>query len=389
MATRSCGTQPTYHFIEALRALAALWVLIGHCLIWGGWARGTLLTVPGLAVDLFMMISGFLMAALAGREPLHHAHNRLRFYLRRLFRLAPVYYLALAVAWITQHWVKAGYQALQDANPGAWLGLDIIDSPNLTFDLASAVAHVTFVFGLSPFYASSTMLPDWSLGLEMQFYLLFPAMFLLMHRIGFALAAALLVAAALVIAAWTQGAFLRAPSFLPLKLMHFLAGMLIWRAVHAREALLGLLAIALPALDFSYSRSFPVALPLMAAGVLALALMDREGTTPPALARVLGSRWVRFGSDTSYSVYLVHGFLIAATGLLVHPWAAHERVLTMLALVVPASYALGYVVHRLVELPGIALGRRVIDRLVPRRAEGLAAHPVQPQAQRAEQQADG
>jgi peptidoglycan/LPS O-acetylase OafA/YrhL len=379
-----------YHFIDSLRAVAALWVLIGHCLIWGGWGGGTLLSVPKLAVDLFMMISGFLMAANAAREPLHHADNRLRFWLRRFFRLAPVYYLALALVFVSHDWYRTGYTLLQDANPRAWLGLHLDDLPQVnSFNLANAVAHVTFVFGMSPYWASSTMLPDWSLGLEMQFYLAFPALLLLLERVGFLRGAIVLAVAAALVSGWVQLNYpFREPSLLPLKLMHFLAGMLMWHALAKGAVLSGLLAVLLAASDNIYGARTMV-LPIMAACMLALGIMERFGTTPPALARVIRSRAVKLGSDTSYSVYLLHGFLIAGAGHLLHTWGAGSRTLTMLAAVGVGSYLLGYAVHRWVELPGIALGRRVIDRLVPRRAEGRVAHPVQPQAQRAEHQADG
>jgi peptidoglycan/LPS O-acetylase OafA/YrhL len=388
-AAQHAGHQQ-HDFITALRAIAALWVLVGHCLIWGGWGSGTLLSVPKLAVDLFMMISGFLMAANAAREPLHHPDNRLRFWLRRFFRLAPVYYLALAAVFMSHDWYRTGYTLLQDANPGAWLGLHLDDNPHFnSFTLANAVAHVTFVFGMSPYWASSTMLPDWSLGLEMQFYLAFPAILLLLERVGFLRGAIVLTVAAAVISGWVQQHYaFREPSLLPLKLMHFLVGILVWHALAKGAALSGLLAVVLAATDSVYGAR-NVVLPVMVAGMLALGAMERAGTTPPALARVIRSRAVRLASDTSYAVYLLHGFLIAGAGHLLHTWGAGSRTLTMLAAVGVGSYILGYAVHRWVELPGIALGRRVIDRLVPRRTEGLVAHPVQRQAQRAERQADG
>jgi peptidoglycan/LPS O-acetylase OafA/YrhL len=356
----------TFHFISAFRAIAALWVLIGHCLIWGGWGGGTLLSVPKLAVDLFMMISGFLMVANAAREPLSDPSNRLRFWLRRFFRLAPVYYLALALVWVTQDWYRLGYVNLQEANPGAWLGLHLDDLPQVnSFTLANAIAHVTFVFGMSPYWASSTMLPDWSLGLEMQFYLAFPAIFLLLERVGFIRGAIVLTVVAALISSWVQLHYpFREPSLLPLKLMHFLAGMLVWHALVKGAALSGLLAVLLAASDNVYGAR-TVVLPIMAASMLALGIMERFGTTPAALARVIRSRAVRFASDTSYAVYLFHGFFIAGVGLaLPHlGLSAPARTLLLLALVPAASYAIGHLVFRWVELPGIEAGKRVIERV--------------------------
>ena len=55
-------------FLDGLRALAAFSVLTCHCMIWSGWPGSGIPLLPGpgmlakMAVDLFMIISGFLMA---------------------------------------------------------------------------------------------------------------------------------------------------------------------------------------------------------------------------------------------------------------------------------------------------------------------------------------
>ena len=51
-----------YVFINLFRSIAACWVLAAHCMIWGGW-YGLPLPYAKMAVDLFMMISGYLMAS--------------------------------------------------------------------------------------------------------------------------------------------------------------------------------------------------------------------------------------------------------------------------------------------------------------------------------------
>src|SRR5262249_6832637 len=84
-------------FINLFRSIAAFWVLAAHCMIWGGW-YGLPLPSAKIAVDLFMMISGFLMASNAlargSIEPLGSLRSWLRFWLRRFFRLAPAYYVS-------------------------------------------------------------------------------------------------------------------------------------------------------------------------------------------------------------------------------------------------------------------------------------------------------
>src|SRR5687768_12405012 len=89
--------------LDGMRGLAALWVVIGHVLILCQWGVPIVAT-PEYAVDLFMMISGFLMfyqmSLRAEREPLNKSSSWFRFWIRRFFRIAPVYYVVLAIAFL-------------------------------------------------------------------------------------------------------------------------------------------------------------------------------------------------------------------------------------------------------------------------------------------------
>lgn len=355
-------------FINAFRAFAALWVLVAHCLIWGGWSPFAV-PPPKIAVDLFMLLSGFLMAHNAvGREalePLSTPKGRMCFWLRRFFRLAPAYYLALALAIVLGDTYLDGYRALRDASPGLRVairpGLLAVDSSP-----ESLLLHVSFLFGLHPVLASSTTLPDWSLTLEMQFYLAFPLIWLACRRFGPITAALVLSGMALVlsVAVSTLVEF-REPSLLVFKLRYFMAGMLIFHAVRARGARLAALsvvAVALCAYEPTYGRQ-AVILPALAVLMLAAGVAEQRRALPLAVSAVLGSRAVRVASDISYGVYLFHGFWLAGAGmLLVGVPLGPTRLLALLAVVLPGACLTGWLVHRFVETPGIALGRRAISR---------------------------
>ena len=89
--------------LDGLRGVAALWVLLGHMMILTGF-RLPLMSKPDLGVDLFILLSGFLMMfqyrLRAGREDWNAPGTWTAFWTRRFFRLAPLFYVTLAAAQI-------------------------------------------------------------------------------------------------------------------------------------------------------------------------------------------------------------------------------------------------------------------------------------------------
>ena len=171
--------------LDGIRGGLALWVFSGHLCTAVG-AKIPVLSAPALAVDLFMLVSGFLMVY-------HHAncHGALstdddefvfrwsevkKFWVRRFFRIAPLYYFLLPFSFFIGSNFKFWTKQIEATFPPPWADklshcAEPIDA-GLSF--LNVLSHLTFSFGLFPQYASNNSLPDWSLSLEMQFYFLFP-----------------------------------------------------------------------------------------------------------------------------------------------------------------------------------------------------------------------
>ncbi|WP_042776853.1 acyltransferase family protein, partial [Sinorhizobium fredii] len=235
--------------LDGLRGLASLWVMIGHALLLTGW-RLPVLSEPDLGVDLFIMLSGFLMVfhyqLRAGKEPWDLTSTWVSFWIRRFLRIAPLYYLLLAIAFILGAWLFESRMVID-----AFLGRTP-QAPQRYLDngLTNGLMHVSFLFGLSPDYAYRTPLPDWSIGLEMQFYAAFPFIMLLLKKAGWLKGALFtaIIAAGIVSAANLLGIHFPMPAFLPLKMHIFLCGMLLALGLHAdgpKAALHGGAAMAL------------------------------------------------------------------------------------------------------------------------------------------------
>ncbi|MFO1489430.1 MAG: acyltransferase [Kiritimatiellia bacterium] len=363
-----------YTFINLFRAAAAFWVLLEHCLVWGGW-HGIPLPPAKIGVDLFMIISGFLMAANATArsafEPLTTRRNWIRFWGRRFFRIAPAYYLSLAVAAVAGAHFLGGYAELQKLNPSPWPAGGVYDPARFEYSPGNILLHLSFLFGLHPTASFSTFLPDWSLSLEMQFYAAFPLLFVVMRKFGI-VKTALGLGLPVFILGYGISALVPyyEPSLLCFKLNYFLAGMVLYHVLadntgSRRRFVLAAAALLLVSIDLRYGVNLMVP-PVLLMSMLTLGWLERTRRTPAWLEGVLDSRPVHFASDASYGVYLFHGFFISASGWLISGNATllsltpPRRVLFMLVFVTTLAYPLAYLVYRFVELPGIRFGKRMM-----------------------------
>lgn len=384
-------------FINGFRALAALWVVVAHCTIWAGWL-GPPLPSAKLAVDLFIIISGYLMMLHATEretiEPMASPVSWLKFYVRRFFRLAPTYYLVLAIVVCAAPIFLGGYQVLHDQHP--YMVHEVTYNPKYyEYTPRSIVLHASFLFGLIPQYAHSTFLPDWSLSLEMQFYAVFPALFLFAKRFGwYRMAFYLYFPCQYIIdrvsymSAPRGGPLYPDPSVLPLKLHYFMVGMLIamtgMSSVARHHKMWMWLYVLSIVLYDVWLYGSPYVLILILAIVMLYATTFSESWLRQELDKISSRSAVVFLSRMSYAAYLFHGLAIASVGyfLFSRPDFAtlsyQSRTVIMVCIVVPITYMISYLSERYVEVPGISVGKKIINsfpdlrilRLFPRGISG-------------------
>jgi peptidoglycan/LPS O-acetylase OafA/YrhL len=374
--------------VDFLRGLMAATVLFSHVILLTN-GLGQLSFVCGLAtlaVDVFMFISGFLMmlhfCERQQVEPWERPRTWMIFYIRRFFRIAPLYYCALALALCFQ----AQFLDLVAQN-NAVLPNPVRSGPydptDRSLTLANILSHVTFAFGAIPRFAANNQLPDWSIGLEMQFYLAFPFIALLLVRTQFWKGTLLLMGLS-----WLSlqlfgvgiadqpkalGVFPMA-SFLPLRIDCFLAGILVSAGLYEdkssiRRTVLVLMGLGVAAL---YMKRFFI----MCFAFAVYELVSTHGSGFASLdagvrlvGRLIRARLFKWMADASYGVYLLHTliltpliWLLVKTGRFVG-LAPALRFLICALIAVPLVYLAAAAFHVLVEQPGIALGKRIIKRL--------------------------
>lgn len=362
-------------FIDRARGIAILMVIAVHyAQAFASTAihRGAMAGQFG--VQLFFIASAFTLCHSADhrRDERHRLRN---FYLRRYFRIAPLYYLGIVL-----------YAAIFAGEPRA--------AAYTPFNVA---ANVLFVHGLVP-SANNIIVPGgWTIGAEMLFYLAFPALYLGVRRGwerwgGRALVLAVTVSL-LVALGWNfgwrlaMGRWIGNSDFgycaIPAQLPVFVMGIAYY--LHAWKG---------EGMPRRPGRDAAVALGLLA--VCAWVLIARIGPLyglAPSLAgigAVFAVNWLRAHEDeggwlsevgkVSYSLYIIHFALVWRPGAwLVQSFGGDAQ--AEWALAVPlyiTEVALLYLVARLtlriIEQPGNALGRRIIA-LGERRSARPAGSP--------------
>ena len=152
--------------IDGLRAAAVAAVIANHF-------SDTLLPGGYLGVDVFFVISGYVISAsLATEVDRPWGEFLLQFYVRRMKRLLPALVLCvLLTALVASAFIDPGTRDYgRMIQSGAWA---LLGASNIYF-FYNAMDYFAFSTELNPFTHT------WSLGVEEQFYLMFPAIFLAM-----------------------------------------------------------------------------------------------------------------------------------------------------------------------------------------------------------------
>jgi peptidoglycan/LPS O-acetylase OafA/YrhL len=370
--------------IEGLRGIAVLWVIAFHffvlrvgkfddpwlALIDSTRALKTIVTSGHLGVDLFFLITGFLLTLpwVRHKELALPWPSAREFYRRRLRRIVPAYYVHLALLFALFMPLVLG---------GGYL------MRNLWTTLYNAGAHATFLHYMTPLSSASMNLNGalWTLALEMQYYLVLPLLAPLFARAPWRTAAALVAVAAwwrwlswhdldwlvrletaLVIADGIPESAIRhlVQTQLPGYLAHFAAGMLAGRAwlllrerpaTPARRAAWVAFAAAVPVflyfLDTEIGAFLGELTWLLFPALLATAIFALVSRAPALAQPLLGNAPLAFAGRVSYSAYLYHVPLL----LLLNKYGPRDATWLTFPAFVAAVLAIAWISYRLVEQP--------------------------------------
>ncbi|WP_213735620.1 acyltransferase family protein [Bradyrhizobium sp. dw_411] len=324
--------------IDGLRAIAVLLVVGFHAFPEA---------VPGgfIGVDIFFVISGFLITGIIARELGQQHFGLLAFYARRIRRIFPALIVVLGVT-LVLGWLWLLPQAY------AQLSSDVFASAAFVSNIALWLQSGYFDIESS----RKPLLHLWSLGIEEQFYLFWPLILMLAARLRLSLLA---VASLIAIASLALNVALIGPDpvatfYLPFtRAWELLAGAALacgWShirhtpAASNLRAAAGILLIAIAAGVLDSKNAFPgwwALLPVAGAALMISAPMAwgcRHLLASPAMVRI---------GLISYPLYLWHWPLLVFSGIIKFaPLTLLER-----ALIVGLSFALAWLTYRFIEIP--------------------------------------
>ncbi|MFF4345688.1 acyltransferase family protein [Kitasatospora sp. NPDC001540] len=332
--------------IQALRALAVAAVVVNH--LWP-----TRLTGGYVGVDIFFVISGYLISAHLVREIDRTGRiNVLGFYARRARRLLPAAQLVLVAVVVA-----------------AFFLIPRVRWAPLVHEVIASVFYwenwsLTTEFWPNPvnFYKLTAVTHYWTLSVEEQFYLCWPFFLLLLFKLKkpwarFAGLAAVGVASLVLCVHLTTIAPGPVYFVTPIRIWEFAIGtaiamlhqrLVLPRPVAEAASLLGLAAILGSAVFFTATTEFPGAIALIPA--LGTGLFIVAGTRP-------GRQWhtfltssapVQFLGDISYSLYLWHFPIVV---LVPFALSTHQLSNATLGGIAVASLLLAFLSKRLIEDP--------------------------------------
>lgn len=280
------------HQIEILRGISILVVFFFH-LKMDAFRSGF------LGVDIFFVISGFLMALIY--FDMSTKEKVLRFYKRRLDRLLPAYFAVLAITIFISAMITLPYEYRDIMRHGIWS--DVL-APNIGFWTDNSYFNEQ---QFKPF------LNFWSLGVEIQFYLLFPFLIWIYNK-----AKPLFYLIALGSFIGYVGMDMVSPktSFFmtPLRLWQFVLGFYAARLMLTRPLhypVIGLVALIAMLALMGLVPNVNTGLPLWAGLLSVLTAIVIVTGLPDTLIKSWPARGLEVLGKYSYSIYLVHFPVIA------------------------------------------------------------------------------
>ncbi|AEF02273.1 acetyltransferase [Alteromonas naphthalenivorans] len=153
--------------VDGLRAIAVILVILAHF-------KAPFFEGGFIGVDVFFVISGFVISKLILTQRSNETFSLTSFYIKRVKRLAPALLVMVYLTLIVFGFILSPLDLIKSIEGSLWISAY----------LANFFHWLNYGGYFSESASSAPFLHTWSLAIEEQFYLLWPLLFLALHREG-------------------------------------------------------------------------------------------------------------------------------------------------------------------------------------------------------------
>ena len=339
--------------IQGLRALAVIMVWLFHL---------NYNFLPGgfIGVDLFFVISGYLISSIILKQKEQNRFSFIKFYTSRIKRIVPAYYTFLIIISIVAFYIYLPFEASQY---------------RYKFFQALIFNSNNYFAGLNDYFGASSsenpLLHTWTLALEMQFYLILPIILIFFSRriskyITIFLIVTLYIYTQYQLIAHSNSDVMyysllsRSPEFL-------LGTIISYRqkenplSITYQSALgtLGLIMIVLSSIFISSTTMFPGLITLIPCIGTLLILDNKKGV----INKVFSTKFLVYIGELSYSIYLWHWGILA---LMRYYYVDYYLTSSQYLFAILLTLVLSYISYRFIEIGFKKLSLRLFSkRFIP------------------------
>jgi peptidoglycan/LPS O-acetylase OafA/YrhL len=342
-------------FLDGIRGVSALIVVIYHSLLFTHYNNTvskneflnyifSIIKLGYLSVGIFIILSGFCLAIPVVNNDLNFKGGFKRYIKRRFRRIIPPYYIALILSII----IILIFPILQINSNTKW------DS-KIPINFENVGAHFLLIHNLKTYWISKINGAHWSVALEWQIYFLFPLMLFIWKKTNWLLSLSVTFVFSYVVNIYLP--FTR-PQYIVLFFLGLLSTFYTFNNEHRLKFnkyfflfLIALFAIALVIIKLKLISEFYSEIIFG----LSIAFLFNQITFLPdksILIKIFSSKASTELGKISYSLYLIHGPILALCNLLMLKYfnLKYEiQLLIMWCLVTPFTIFLSKIFYELVE----------------------------------------
>lgn len=357
-----------FAYIDALRGLAILGVLMAHC---GQHGRNTypqlivsIISNAQHGVQLFFIVSALTLFMSMKERSNSEKYPYLNFFIRRFFRIAPLFYVAILY-----------YLWEYGLGPRYWLG------DALGISIYNIIASATFTNGLNPYWINSLVPGGWTIAVEMTFYLFLPLLYKTVKNLKSALLLTIVVSViskllhhvlynkVLIsdVNLWREYLHMYFPSQLPT----FLIGVVLFYLIGDQRC------------NSGNARSFFLSCALLIISILFIAQIITQNVTPKYFyfsiafamltyslflnpVKLLVNQFTVFIGKISFSMYITHFAVLYFMEIFNFVDFASNRIVNFVIrylFLLGTTVGLSFITYTLIEKPGQNTGKRLIKAL--------------------------